>query len=162
MVDIVPPRRGEFFTPAGVPTPRFIQWIESLTTQSNEIVNEVSETSELISGSSTVDEVAQELEIDMAMLSSSGSGVNELMVISASGDYTTTGSQIVVCTNTSDIVVTLNSTPDDTEQVHIIRQNTGGVTVNGNINGGTSLTIGQRYSSPHLIYTTDAAEWSII
>ena len=35
MADLIPPRRGEFLTKQGEPTLRFINWIESLTTQSN-------------------------------------------------------------------------------------------------------------------------------
>lgn len=85
-----------------------------------------------------------------------------LEVVSTSADYTTTGNQIIICTNTSDITITLNATPEDTEQVHIVRQNAGGVTISGTINGQSSLVIGQRYSSPHLIYTIDGGEWSII
>jgi hypothetical protein len=36
MSNLIPPRRGEFLTSKGEPTLRFINWIESLTTQSNE------------------------------------------------------------------------------------------------------------------------------
>ena len=36
MADLIPPKRGEFFTPNGIPTQRFITWIENLTTQTNE------------------------------------------------------------------------------------------------------------------------------
>ena len=35
MAELIAPRRGEFFTPDGMPTQRFITWIESLTTQTN-------------------------------------------------------------------------------------------------------------------------------
>lgn len=83
-------------------------------------------------------------------------------VVSTSTDYTTKGNEIIICTNTTDITITLNSTPEDTEQVHVVRQNTGGVTISGTINGDSTLQIGQRYSSPHLVYTIDGGEWSII
>lgn len=85
-----------------------------------------------------------------------------LNVVSTSADYTTTGNEIIICTNTNDITITLNVSPEDTEQVHIVRQNVGGVTISGTINGQSSLVIGQRYSSPHLVYTNDGGEWSII
>ncbi|MBL4940911.1 MAG: hypothetical protein JKY81_04535 [Colwellia sp.] len=83
-------------------------------------------------------------------------------VITASSNTTTTGDQVVICTNTSSITVTLNATPEDGEAVHIKRQNTGAVTVSGDIDGSTTLVIGLRYSSPHLVYTVDAGEWSIV
>ena len=35
MSNLIPPRRGEFLTSKGEPTLRFINWIESLTTQTN-------------------------------------------------------------------------------------------------------------------------------
>lgn len=36
MATIIPPKRNEFFTKLGIPTNRFMTWIESLTTQTNE------------------------------------------------------------------------------------------------------------------------------
>jgi len=41
---LIAPRRGEFFTPDGMPTHRFISWIENLTTNTNtstEIIEEI-------------------------------------------------------------------------------------------------------------------------
>jgi hypothetical protein len=35
MSNLIPPRRGEFLTAKGEPTLRFINWIESLTTETN-------------------------------------------------------------------------------------------------------------------------------
>ncbi len=35
MADIIPPRRGEFFTPGGIPTQRFMEYLEALTKQTN-------------------------------------------------------------------------------------------------------------------------------
>ena len=160
MATITPPKRGEFLTSRGEPTLRFITWIESLTSVTNETSGEVSETSELISGSSLADEIVDELEVDLSLITPVTAIEKE--VISTSADFTTTGDQIIICTNTAAITITLNATPDESEQVHIVRQNTGAVTVSGAINGDTSLTIGQRYSSPHLIYTVDAGEWNII
>jgi hypothetical protein len=160
MAIITPPRRGEFLTANGEPTQRFITWIESLTTITNEVSGEISEASELISGSSEADEVLDGLQTDLAFITPLAE--QDAQVITASADYTTTGSQIIICTNTADITITLNLTPDDTEQVHIVRQNTGAVTVSGAINGDTTLQIGQRYSSPHLVFTVAANEWSII
>lgn len=160
MAIITPPKRGEFLTAKGEPTLRFITWIESLTTQTNEVVSEISETSELISGSSLADEITEELEVDLTLITPSFP--TEIEVISTSANFTTTGDQVIICTNTAAITITLNATPDDGEQVHIKRQNIGALTVSGAIDGSTSLEIGLRYSSPHLVFTLAANEWSII
>jgi len=110
---------------------------------------------------SNVDELAEELEVSQEMAVQAP--VSEVLeVITANANFTTTGNQILICTNTAAITITLNANPDDGEQVHIKRQNAGGVKVVGAIDGATTKTIGVRYSSPHLIYTIDANEWSII
>lgn len=36
MAEIIPPRRGEFLTPNGVPTTRFIEYLEALTATLND------------------------------------------------------------------------------------------------------------------------------
>ena len=83
-------------------------------------------------------------------------------ILAVSVDYTTTGDQVLICTNAVTITVTLNPSPADGEQVHIKRQNTGTVIISGMIDGATSITPISRYDSPHLIYTVDAGEWSIV
>ncbi len=83
-------------------------------------------------------------------------------ILSTSSNLTTTGQQIIICTNTSPITITLNTTPADGEQLHIKMQNTGTVTVSGDIDGETSKDIIFRYDSPHIVFTVDAGEWSII
>lgn len=160
MATITPPKRGEFLTSKGEPTLRFITWIESLTQQSNETTGEVSETSELISNDSGIEEDLEGLGSELALITPFA--LPEKEVISTSTSFTTTGDQIIICTNTASITITLNALPDDVEQVHIVRQNTGAVTVSGAINGDTSLTIGNRYSSPHLVFTLAANEWNLI
>lgn len=89
-------------------------------------------------------------------------GSEDKEILSISADYTTTGNEIIICTNTSAITITLNPNPDDGEEVHIKRQNTGAVAVVGDIDGETSITPVLRYDSPHLVYTVDANEWSIV
>ena len=157
---IIPPRRGQDITLGGRGSVRLHDYFESLSRDVNEVVGEVSEASELVSATGEGLETIEELEVDLAFIIPSPD--KETEVITASVDFTTTGSQVIICTNTAAITITLNANPDDGEQVHIKRQNIGSVTVSGDIDGRTSLTIGQRYSSPHLIFTVDAGEWSII
>ncbi|TNG03800.1 MAG: hypothetical protein EP297_00155 [Gammaproteobacteria bacterium] len=89
-------------------------------------------------------------------------GQTQTEILAISNDFTTTGDQIIICTNTTDITVTLNPFPDDGEEVYIKRQNTGNLLIVGDIDGKTSIAIISRYDSPHLVYTVDAGEWSII
>ncbi len=105
-------------------------------------------------------ELLEEFETEFSQLTIPT--LKEIQVIATSTDFTTTGSQVIICTNTSPIDITLNSTPDDGEQLHIKRQNVGRVNVIGAIDGDTRKSIVIRYDSPHLIYTLDAGEWSII
>ena len=106
--------------------------------------------------------VVQSEESDLSNLYSTNNFPTEKEIVSISGNYTTTGDQIIICTNTSSITVTLNPTPQDGEEVHIKRQNTGTVVISGDIDGQTSITPTIRYDSPHLVYTIDADEWSIV
>jgi hypothetical protein len=84
----------------------------------------------------------------------------EIVVVTA--DYTTTGRQIVVCNNTTAINITLNTSAEDLEEVHVIRQNSGAVNVSGPALGGTTMSIGNRYSSPHFTYIKELLTWVVI
>ena len=87
---------------------------------------------------------------------------NSLRVVVVTASYTSTGNEIIVCNNTVAIDITLNVAPEDRESVHVVRQNTGPVNVLGPALGGTSLTIGNRYSSPHFTYITELSSWVVI
>ena len=113
-----------------------------------------------IEDTSTSLELLEELDTEFSQLTMPA--IKEAEVIATNADFTTTGSQIIICTNTAAIDITLNSNPDDGEQLHIKRQNVGRVNVIGAIDGDTQKAIVFRYDSPHLIYTVDAGEWSII
>lgn len=82
-------------------------------------------------------------------------------IYSVTSNYTTAGSAILICNNTSAITVTLNSAPGDGEKVTVKRRDAL-VTVSGMIDGMSQLIIGGQYESPTLVYTVDAGEWSII
>ena len=83
-------------------------------------------------------------------------------VESTSVNYTTIGSDIVLCN--AAITVTLNDEPDDQEIVDIKRKS-GLVVVDGNgklIDGVTSWNINVINSSMKIIYTADTDDWSVI
>lgn len=82
-----------------------------------------------------------------------------------STDYTSraeVGHEVIICTNTSDITITLNPVHKDSDRVTVKRQSTGGVTVVGTIDGESSIILEPRYTAPQLVYTDAAGEWSII
>ncbi|MEE9532743.1 MAG: hypothetical protein V3W52_17325 [Syntrophobacteria bacterium] len=101
-------------------------------------------------------------DLDIESILEQIQSIEEPESVSTSVDFTTTGSQTIICTNTTAITIALNATPADFEEVHIKRQNIGPVDVSGAIDGDTLKTINKRYDAPHLIFTVDANEWSII
>lgn len=105
---------------------------------------------------------SEELETELDPFETLPGGLFPVEVISVADSYTTTGDQILICTNASDITVTLNATPDDGEQVHIKKAGDGMVTVSGTVDGQATTDIIFKYDSPHLVYTLEAGEWSII
>ncbi len=74
-------------------------------------------------------------------------------------DFTTNRNQIIICNNTSDINVTLDTNALEEDSVHIKRKS-GKVTVIGVIDGDTSKVINIKNYSLHLVF--DGTEWSII
>lgn len=103
------------------------------------------------------------LEEIIAQLTRNGDIASTITAIS--GSITTTGDQILICTNTSPIVITLNANPRDAERVIVKRQNTGAVSIAGNgnnIDGSTPLVIGSRYDAPTVMFTNAGGEWSVL
>ena len=86
---------------------------------------------------------------------------------SISDDYTTTGNtgvEVLVCTNPMPITITLHEGPSSLSEVKIKRQNAQ-VTIDpqsNTIDGESLLVLGTRYDGPHLIYTDEGGEWSIL
>jgi len=104
----------------------------------------------------------KDLELLVSLAPNLSGFAKQLTVIAVSADYTSVGNEIIICTNTIPITITLSATANNLDEVHVKRQNTGLVTVAGAIDGSPSLVIVFQYDSPSLIYTTDAGEYSII
>jgi hypothetical protein len=86
----------------------------------------------------------------------------QLTVVSVSADYTSVGNEIIICTNTTAITITLSSTANDLNEIKIVRQGAGLVTVSGPVNGSTGFPLVSRYDAPDMIFTVEAGEYSII
>jgi hypothetical protein len=185
---IIPPRRGEFLTPDGVATNRFNEYLERITS----LTNIVSDNTESIAGfnvaasaGSALSKRISDLE-SLAGVNAASSAVSalskriddlvllvglmpnlsgfarQLTVISVSADYTSVGNEIIICTNATPITITLNSTANDLDEIKIVRQGVGLVTVSGPVNGGTEFPLVSRYDAPAMIFTVEAGEYSII
>ena len=79
------------------------------------------------------------------------------------GDVTAVAGQLVVCTNTTAITVTLPASPTANTRVGVVRAGTGAVTVDGNgetIIGATTQTLPLQYDAMQLVYFND--EWLVI
>lgn len=84
-------------------------------------------------------------------------------VVTTAVDYTTQGNEIIICTNSTPITITMNATPEDLEHVNILT-GTGQVSMISSlgINGKTtSVSLLGNYAAPHLIFTIDAGEYRI-
>lgn len=77
-------------------------------------------------------------------------------IIEANANLTTSGFQIIKCTNSSDIDITLNAEALEGDEVHIKRRGAG-VNVIGLIDGLTNIYINAPLYSMHLVFTGN--EW---
>ncbi|HMA77698.1 MAG TPA: hypothetical protein VKP88_00985 [Candidatus Paceibacterota bacterium] len=71
--------------------------------------------------------------------------------------------QLLICTNTSPITLTVNDTPTTRDVLIVKAAGTGQVTIDGNgknIDGNSTLILTTQYSAPNLVFTTAAGEWS--
>jgi len=83
-------------------------------------------------------------------------------VIPTAVDYTTIGSEIIICTDA--VTVTLNDEPDDQELATVKRVG-GSVIVDGNgklIDGETDWTINVQLTSLDIVYLVETDAWNII
>ena len=130
------------------------------TSNADELIEEL----EVSAESQVVHDLLERVEdLENLNLVSSILEMFDIEVVGITGDFTTTGTQIIICNNTTANTVSLNPNPGDGEMLHIKRRDAG-VTVDGNgnnIDAALTLFIAGK-NSPNLIYTLDAGEWSII
>lgn len=89
--------------------------------------------------------------------------IREFDSFAVSTDFETTGNQKIACTNTAPITVTFNPTPNDMEELTIIRTDAT-VTADGNgkmINGQPTVTLARQYVALELTYVLDVDAWFI-
>ena len=88
----------------------------------------------------------------------------EANYVSTAVDYTTISNDIVICSNTTEITVTLNSEPENFETV-IVKRTDAKVVIDGStrrIDADLTVVLDLIYTSLTLIYSVDSDSWSII
>ena len=144
---ITPRRREDFFDAQGEPTHRFIRWIESVTNQTN-------------SSSIVIESTEQTLTSTGSRVSRNAARINSLELkefetVTTTIDITTAEFQIIECTNTASIEVTLDTQAIKNDEVHIKRTDAA-VTILGTIDGITDWILPDNWSL-HLVF--NGTEW---
>lgn len=85
--------------------------------------------------------------------------LKEFEIISTTEDLTTEEFQIIICKNTSPIMITLDPQAIENDEVHIKRRGVS-IEVVGSIDGFTNKTINVLNYSMHLVF--DGTDWSEI
>jgi hypothetical protein len=104
-----------------------------------------------------------DLELLTGLMPNLSGFARQLTVVSVSADYTSVGNEIIICTNSNTITITLNANPNNKDQILIKRTN-GPVIVTSTkgIDGITKKGILNKFDSPHMVFTVEADEYSII
>ena len=154
---------GELYEP-GIQTSNADELIEGLeVSQEMQVVQDLLErVEELEAAGETISSLQEQIEdlesrIDAPVIMPDGM---ELITIAA-GDtaFTTTGNQLIICNNTGALTITLNTLPDDGEQITVIRRDAA-VSLVGTLNGSTPTSIPSKYDILDVYHTLAAGEWS--
>ena len=136
MPTVVPPRRGEFITETGVPTIRFMEYLETITDATN------TATGDIVTINNTIAPSARTVYV-------------------VSSDHTTTGSELVLCH--ASLTVTLNPSPADKELVTVKREGfNGSLLISGTIDNDTNMNLFYNGDSVDLFYVASESSWFVI
>jgi len=152
-VIIVPRRREDVFNPDGSLTHRFIRWMESLNSQTNTLSEETESNEQILTSTgSRVSRNAARID---------GLEFIRFRVVEVTANYTAAPFEIVICSNTIPITITLEPNAVIEDQIHVKRKQAAAkVTVAGTIDGKSSRIINvQNWSD---FYVFGATEWAVI
>lgn len=136
MATVVPPRRGEFITETGVPTIRFMEYLETITDATN------TATGDIVTINNTIGPAARAVYV-------------------VSSNHTTTGAELVLCQ--SSLTVTLNPSPADKELVTVKREGfNGSLLISGTIDNDTNMNLFYNGDSVDLFYVASESSWFVI
>ena len=162
---LIPPKRGEFFTPNGIPTHRFITWIESLTTNSNTNTSNIEINTTEITNISvresypwpTTQPYDEIKEFEYPTLIPE---VKQFNAVTTSINYTSVDHDFINATNGS--TVTFPKYPNE-NSVIIVRNGDGStIKLNGNgknLNGSSTGVLRRKSTSIEFYYFIESDEW---
>jgi len=169
MAEIIAPRRGQFLTENGLPTQRFVEYLEALATQTNDTTTQSDVFSALSNSSYAIAALTKkindiELQFSFANEAKFSNLETKRKIVTVTSNYTTKGNELVVVNSPSLVTITLNPNANRKESVQIIRFGAGGVNVTATklINGAVLKTIFRRYTSPNHVFIPDVDSWVVI
>ena len=161
-----PPLRGEpWFSRDGIPTLRAVEYLEG---SEQEIISILARLDLIEDRLDVIESRLDAIDIEIAAIKVRLDALEALQFIqiTAAANHTTTRNEIITCTNTNTITISLNATPNTipaaNEESHITVTDAP-VILSGNgklINGRTSITI-KAPNSRNVIYNSDADAWFI-
>ena len=165
MAELIPPRRNEFLTRAGVPTTRFAEYLEELARSINTADGEVELLATVNAANAAISNLQSQISALYSVIDVSNQvdleGLYNFYVkpeyISTSTNYTTLGN--VVIEATAELTVTLNTNPKLMETVSVKRNGAGVVTIAGTIDGETNFKLLYNLESVDLLY--NGTSWII-
>jgi hypothetical protein len=154
---LVPPRRDELaVTGQQKLSLRHQQYLEDIAVSIGDESDQVDINTANIATNTT------NIATNTTAINAINSSFGDLVVITT--DYTTTGTDRIICNNSSAATVTLRSSPGDDEKVYIKRL-TSQVTIDGNgntIDGDSTLVLTRDYTSVLLTYSSVIDAWFIM
>jgi hypothetical protein len=148
---IPPSRRGDFLTPGGELTFRFLKWVEAVNRQTN------TSSENIESNEETLTSTGSRVSRNAARINSLE--LKEFEIRQVTSSVTTEENQILICKNVGSIDVTLDPQAIEEDEVHIKRRGAK-IEVIGPIDGFTNRTINVKNYSMHLVF--DGTDWSEI
>ena len=156
---LIAPKRGEFFTPDGIPTHRFITWIENLTTTSNDNVTEIVNTAIRESFPWPTGQLASEVE-QFTYPQPSFVETSVFRAATVTQNYTAQPNDFINAK--SGATITFPLYPEE-NAVFIVRNGDGSsIKLEGNgrsINGSTTGTLNTQGTAIEFYYFIDTNEW---
>lgn len=162
---IVPRRREDFFNDRGEPTLRFIRFLETLTTTTNDSTTIINENQEQIDANTVnIGVNAGNISTNTTNIATNADDIESLEyrvfdIVDVVADVTLEEYKIAICRNTTPITVTLKLLPVLGDEIQIKRTDAE-VTVIGLIDGLSDQIINVVNWSSHYVY--NGTDWSSI
>ena len=159
MAELIAPRRGEFFTPDGMPTQRFITWIENLTVSTNTNTADIVYTNVRESYPWPVNQLADEINaFQYPAIQQQEQAVFTAKTITS--NYTALPFDFINAVNGS--TITFPQYPEENSVIIVRNGDNSTINLNGNgknINGSSTGVLQRQGTSIEFYYFIDSNEW---